>query len=252
MTTERCAAAERCTRFDRREQLAGVTETGPLCEGCLLAGELAVPALVLDFRDLEQQIPVGLGMRGDGRGSGDPSVPMRLDVAALQDEIWWLATAWEEIVRDMDRLSTPELRWAAHESAPAPRLLRGVEVQRAVGILAHRVRQLSRVPSQQFWRYPPTDGWSEVSGAQGLVDLTRAHRRAMAVQGLNEARPEPCAGVPCRVCDLKALFREPGEDWVRCGSCGAHYSATDYRTWTRLVSAHAVRTDTPQADSLPL
>jgi hypothetical protein len=65
--TDLCLAAERCVDYDRRVGESALTDDLPICEGCLLAAELAVPALVLDYRDLEQHLPLSLGVWGDGQ-----------------------------------------------------------------------------------------------------------------------------------------------------------------------------------------
>jgi hypothetical protein len=86
--TGRCAAVERCVDYDRRAGEPALTDDLPICEACLLAGERAVPALVLDYRDLEQHLPPSLGQWGDGQPASrdDHPVPLNLAVEACQRE----------------------------------------------------------------------------------------------------------------------------------------------------------------------
>jgi ribosomal protein S27E len=64
---------------------------------------------------------------------------------------------------------------------------------------------------------------------------TRTQLRAVA--GVTEVRPE-YLDIPCRRCDLKGLYRLPGEDRVECGSCGSLLTEDEYLTWVRLLAAH--------------
>lgn len=235
-----CAAGERCLGFDRREDRAELLDGHPvLGEACLSASERAVPLLVRDYADLEQHLPLS-SSRGDGQpsGSGELRVPLNLSVEALQRKIHAVLTVWEEVARDFARLYD------------APRLARpGAAVQRAAEVLAPRVRLLASIPSVTVLDYPDVDEtetfrlggirYAEVPGWRGVMDLARLHRQAVAAQGLTDARPELCSGVPCKNpdCDLQALYRDPGEDTVHCGACGWRYTAEEYRDWTRLVSA---------------
>jgi hypothetical protein len=66
-----------------------------------------------------------------------------------------------------------------------------------------------------------------------LRDCWLALRRA---NGLTEPRPELCDGVPCRSCDLKALFRMPGSAYIEC-ACGALYTEEEYQSWVALCAA---------------
>lgn len=240
---EHCAAGERCSAFDRRERLAAELQgPGPLCDPCISAGERAVGALVLDYRDLESHLPPSLGVWGDGqpRGSGELRVPMRLAVEALQAEIHWLLTAWEQVVRERERLSDSVTRGVRA----------GWAVQAAAQILQPRVRLLALLGAVEFAGYPSLDDsesyrWmgiehAEVPGWRGVLDLVRLHQRAFRLQGLSAAAPEPIDGVPCKniECDEKDLYRELGNDGVFCGSCGKRYTQEEYESWVRLVHGH--------------
>ncbi len=58
--------------------------------------------------------------------------------------------------------------------------------------------------------------------------------------GVDEPRPTPCRGVPCRRCDLKTLARlADGSGDVECqnAACRTVYRADEYTRWVRLVAA---------------
>jgi hypothetical protein len=236
--TSRCAAADRCSAFDRREGVPEpLTDHPVLGEACLSAGERAVRLLPLAYVDLGEHLAPSSG-RGDGQpgGSAELRVPMNLGVEALQRRIHAVLTTWEEIVRDYAQLSD------------APRLARdGAAVQRAAMILGTRVRLLAQVPPVTLLGYPYMDEeqthrlgaieYAELPGWRGVTDFARLHRQALAAQGLTDAVRESCKGVPCKRCDYMTLFREHGEDWVTCTTCGLWYSARDYLGWVKLLSA---------------
>lgn len=247
-----CAAGDRCLDFDRQEGRPGYAEDGPLCEGCLLAGERAVPALVLDYRDLEQQLPKPLSSWGDGQPGGSAESPslLRLDVEAHQRAIWWVLMAWEDVLRDLENLSDPSPKVYAHWSAAPPKQVQGVEVQRAAGILAVRVRRMARLEPFGFWAYPPAEGWVEVSGAEGVLDLVELHRQAQRMLGLTPARPELCDGVPCRDCDTKTLYRVAGSADVECLTCRLRLTEAEYKRWVGIVAA-ATQRDLEEFEMVP-
>lgn len=241
--SERCVAGERCLAYDRREKVAAETDRrSPLCEAELLAGERAVPQLVMDYRDLEQYIPPALGVWGDGQPSArdEHRVPMNLAVEALQAEIWWVLTTWEQVVREADRLS----------DALAGKARGGWAVHAAATILAPRIRLLAAIPETTLADYPRLDDdtalrlgsliYADVPGWQGVLDLARLHNRARYMLGLTAARPEPIDGVPCKNvdCDEKDLYRDLVAEEVFCGSCGKRMSKQEYEAWTKLVSGH--------------
>lgn len=234
-----CAAGEHCR--DHHNGQPAPAGDGPLCEACLQAAESACTALVGDYVGLTQHLPPSVGVWGDGqpRGTGELRVPMRLGVEALQREIWWVLTAWEQVVREHDRLSDSITRGVRA----------GWAVQAAAGILRPRIRLLATIPATEFAGYPRLDDsetyrwrsieYAHVPGWRGVLDITALHRRAVGMQGLTAATPEHCHGVPCCGCDAKDLYREPaGGDGVFCGSCGLRYTPAAYTDWVKLVAGH--------------
>jgi hypothetical protein len=243
--TDLCFAAERCIGFDRREGQAALVADLPLCDGCLTAGERAVPALVLDYRDLEQHLPLSLGVWGDGQPStrDDHPVPLNLAVEACQREIWHVLTCWEEIVREREKLSDSVTR----------QVRAGWAVQAAAQILTPRVRLLAAIGPVLLNGYPSLDEdelqrfegieYADVPGWRGVVDFTRLHNRARTLLGLTSPRAEKIELLPCRDCDARSLYRLPGDDRVYCGNsddnCTAIYSNEEFRRWAGLVAEYA-------------
>jgi hypothetical protein len=82
--------------------------------------------------------------------------------------------------------------------------------------------------------------------AAEIKDLRRSLRQ---VVGINEIRPEHL-DVPCRRCDLLALSRSPGDDWVECGGCGDLLSDDEYRRWVGLLAADITETMNAPAPAL--
>jgi hypothetical protein len=245
--TDLCSASERCIGFDRRANEPALTDDLPVCEGCLLAGERAVPALVLDYRDLEQHLPPSLGVWGDGQPASrdDHPVPLNLAVEACQREIWHVLTCWEEIVREREKLSDSVTR----------QVRAGWAVQAAAQILAPRVRLLAAIGPVLLCGYPSLDEdelqrfegieYADVPGWRGVIDFTRLHDQAQRLQGLVREYPQLCWGVVCRECDLvNVIYREPIRKEkqpvvYRCGSCKQVYDENEYARWTGLVAQYA-------------
>jgi hypothetical protein len=236
--SDRCEAGDRCRAYDPAARQP--FPSWPLCDFCLESAERDVRALVLDYRDLEQHLPPSLGQWGDGQPrSRSTALPLSVHVLDLQIEIHSTLDAWDDVVRDRERLSDKPQR-----------VRDGWAVQQAVSILAPRLHILAGIPMAVMWSYPGTEGRdSEVPGWQGVLDLSRLHQRARSALGLTREEPELCVGVPCRriECDLKTLYRMPGTDEVRCHSCGLTYSAEDYAKWLKLCAADARKTVRPAA-----
>lgn len=192
----------------------------PLCRPCLDHAGAAVALLVHDFRDLEQLLPRPLSVWSDGlpRGGGEAPVPLRLDVEALQAEIWWLCTAWAEVLTDVHRLA----------DAPSP-VRRGFAVQWAVGVIGPRVQVLALVLGVVMVGYPgAAESVSTVDGAQGLLDLASAHARARSVLGLTEPTYVLPGRCQVRGCGAAQLRVRDGSDTVWCERCGASMTRDDY------------------------
>jgi hypothetical protein len=246
----RCAAGDRCAGYDHREGVAAERDGHPvLCEADLAAGERAVPLLVRDYAGLENWLPPKTGRRdGQPQGSAEPRSLIQLHVEAIQRNIWWVLTSWADTLRDRLRLSEPAASGLANPAAAqAPQLAPGVQVQYAAEILAPRVRVLAKVGLTTMAGYPNLDDdqmfrlgaieYGTLPGWQGVLDFARLHRQAFAAQELTDPKPEACPGVVCKRCDYVTLFREPGDDWVVCKTCGLWYSAEDYQTWVGMKSA---------------
>ncbi|MDP9144591.1 MAG: hypothetical protein M3N43_07820 [Actinomycetota bacterium] len=227
--TEPCYAGARCRDYDRARKTPAIAEVGPLCAACLGGAARSVRALTYDYVDLAQLVPRPTGQRGDGQPgrSGEPPVPINVNVDALQKAIWWVTTTWaEELV-------------AEHRLANPPEQVRdGHAVQWAVGVLAPRVELLARLDGIELVDYPLADEAASmrvgtatitvVTGAQAVLDLDHLHQRARSVLGLTRRvtkLPGECSG--CLRADLRQDEpRYQGEPLtIYCGSCG--------RTWTR-------------------
>lgn len=233
--------------FDRREGLAAETDRrSPLCESDLLAGERAVPALVLDYRDLEQMIPKPISEWTDGQpgaGKREAPVPLSVAVVALQEEICWVMTTWGDVVRERGRVSGLALYRAAHPSAPGPSAAAGMAVQRAAVILGPRVRMLAVVGDVEMASYPNLDddtlhrvGVLEhalVPGWRGVLDMIGLHRRARAALGITELTHD----LPgeCPNCDERTLRRDNGSDTVYCVHCDHRRPYGDYERYLKML-----------------
>lgn len=233
-----CVAGERCRNYNRASKKPGWVDGLPLCAGCITHAERLLDpypnldahepwALVADYIGLEQILPPGSGDSEYITGSKELPMPLRGSVEALQAEIRHVLTTWERIVR---------VQWAL--SAPVESGVRGgYAVQQAARILHPRVRGVADLPAQQVQPAGLEDAWASMTGAEALLALDSLHYRARAHLGLTR-RTERLYG-RCRFCGLStletiagtirtALSRESGSEVVRCGSCGAGYTWTEY------------------------
>jgi hypothetical protein len=275
-----CAAGPHCVGGG--VDLYPAADRATLCTGCLNEAERAIQALPADWRDLEQLLPPSLGVWGDGQphaaGKAEAPIPLNLHAEELQANIWWSLTAWEEVVRDRAGLSdvprrppprrlvsrfvvapNGDIRRAKfdatveHPTALARPMRPGpADVVRAARILAPRVAMLSTLGPVEMVSYPLAAAdqlhqhgglrYAHVPGWQGVLDLTRLHRRAVATLGLTQ----PVRLVPgdCSNCGRPDL-RQNQPRWagdeqpVACGGCGQHWSYQEYERYVGLWKAAA-------------
>jgi hypothetical protein len=256
-----CQAGVRCRNFDHPRKRAALLDLNspPLCPDCLRVAERDVRNLPADYVALEQLIPPSLGEWSDGqpkRGRGELPLPLREYVLVLQRHIWWVATSWEPVVRDMDRLSA-EVRIGVRE---------GWAVRRAVDVIAPRLDRLARLGPCDMADYPALDDSMESAvvwgpdrqhpdqqtaaqrhhaidhtaptGADGILHLTRLHSLANAMTGLTE-RVRRLPGT-CHECDGEDLrqrhprqFKDDPPVW--CHDCGAWRPYDEYERMMRLL-----------------
>jgi len=224
-----------CLATVRREPCPEPTTRTPLCDSHLAAASASVPLLVHDYRDLEQLLPKPIGQRLDEYHtfrprSGPPSeasVPIQLNIEALQAEIWWLATVWAEVLADVQRLADPPMH-----------VRRGHAVQWAVQLIAPRCEVLARIGEVELVTYPHADPevavrfrsveLIKIKGAQGLLDLASCHQRARSMLGLTEPTYVLPGRCQSRACGRAELRVKDGSDSVWCDHCRAVMTRDDY------------------------
>jgi hypothetical protein len=190
----------------------------------------AIAALRFDWYDLEQQMVRSgaqvLGLTGRPTPDGG-SVPINLGVLALQEQIWWLATAWEEPVREAAGLSMARRPVARHHV--------GVQVISAINVLAAHVVTLLALSAVTFCGYLDL-GDCERTGADGVADLVWTHRLARQMLGLTR-RIRHMYGI-CPICRRSELCADEPERagaavTVYCGHCDHRMTENDYQDLLR-------------------
>lgn len=248
-----CVAAERCQEYDKAKKRAALLGPGaaPLCPDCLRHAERDVRALPSDYVALEQLLPPSLGEWSDGqpkRGRGELPLPLREYVLVLQRHIWWVVTAWEPVVRELDRLSD-EVRVGVRE---------GWAIQRAVEVIAPRLEKLACVGQVDMADYPNPDdklagpvvwgpGRSSIAhtapnGTDGILHMVRLHSLARTMTGLTS----PVRRLPgfCHQCKEDDVLRQhqprqrSDDPPVWCEECGAWQPYDEYERMMKLVVWH--------------
>ena len=205
-----------------------------------------------------------------------PSVPIRLDVDALQREAPPVIGGWAARVR-----SVPGLQLSAPEHGDPATLEGFAEACRTLSL--HIVPLLSLQPKwmTRTYRLPLDEETEALIGDEEIVragddyvavqvlcdgatagsEILGLARRHAAVLGEFRARPVELMGVPCRAdgCGFMSLVRadpppdpaDPG-DWSVCLRCRDRMSEQDYREWVALCAAYERnRRKVPTLENLP-
>ena len=70
------------------------------------------------------------------------------------------------------------------------------------------------------------------------IELHELRRTLRGALGESEPQPERIEGVACRGCDLRTLFRQPGDYYrAECGACGLLYTEAEYVEWVGELAA---------------
>jgi hypothetical protein len=147
--------------------------------------------------------------------------------ALLIDEIRDILGQFEDEVRDWRALTGRRRDVTQH-----------VSIERSAKfLLAHLEWILTEAP--------------DTDDPQGIVrafhdQLRRLDRRAMRLTHQQEAKPEPCIGVPCKnpdcslKCLVRAIDRRSGADRheILCEACGNIMTIDEYDTWAKQWAIH--------------
>ncbi len=217
-----CANGQMCVDASAETNECGWAVRSPICDGCADVAGRDVRALAVDFIDLAQIIGrtsgSALGVRVSG--TAERPLPIAEGVDALQRLIVHELTTWEPAVRERADLSAEVTRGVRP----------GWAVATAVAVIGPRIHVLASVP--------PTwvrEGLAVVerNGLEAVERLRGLHRRARGLLGLTRL----VTRVPgdCSACGMWTLDRENGTEKVRCASCGAAWSADEYRRYVGLL-----------------
>lgn len=211
------------------------TETGPLCEACLLDARRAVEGLVWDYVDLEQQLPRHAGPVEHVSGTPEALTPLALTMDSLQRTITHTLMTFDEVLREVGGLPEPT----------RDRTRDGWRVQSASRVIASRLDILARLGPWACWPEGFVGDPVDVTGIQAIEMLVNLHRRARQVLKLTRHIDQlwgECwlSGTPDRDgCGMWTLRREAGSETVYCGACGGTCTWDAYRERLAFVLAWA-------------
>ncbi len=183
-----------------------------------------------------------------------PSIPIRVDIDALQRRFVEVLVSWHERVAfvanhtDLDPDLTSK-RLSAVAVVDASRVLR----KNLDALLALGPETMTRT------RFDELVNDDEMDGTKAGLEILTLEYLARAILGLTDAKPAEIPGVPCRMCDRLALRRI--EAWEQddnpdlgsvCMWCGDQLTAPEFRKWVREVTA-AIRAqrERPTLANLP-
>jgi hypothetical protein len=263
-----CARGQWCASVKAVEQPDGTTARIPgftyqvFCQACsdlVVAALTEMPGVYVRIEQ-EYGSPV---RRGDTpvRSPFGPSIPIRLDIDALQREAPPVIGGWAARVR-----AVPGLQLSAAQHPPdtpegfaeACKVLR-LYPEPLFALQPYRMTRTYRLPLNEDLEALVGDleilhGGDDFVTVQVLCDGATAgneilglRRRATAVLGEMRSKPVELMGVPCRAdgCGRLSLVRaeppsdpeDPG-DYSICLRCRARMGEEDYREWVALCAAY--------------
>lgn len=246
----RCGRGTHCRRRTPEGEPAWSDRV--FCEGCEHALAMSLHGTAAVYAQLRTVAPAG-GVLAAGRVSGTRYPPVPIDVAALSmcDDVEWMLSGWEEIVRDHADLTVPA--WDGADPRGRPRRARqGTVVATAASTLrTHQAAWLSiggqrlsgsrdttARPDLPFtWRVDRLGSYTVMTGADAAGWLLDWHHQARSRLGLT--RQTHAYRWPCPQCDVLALERASGDDWVTCRACGAGWRLDDFDRYVPAWAAAA-------------
>ena len=165
--------------------------------------------------------------RVSGTSPASHRSPLNLSAQGLLDDVHGLLTRWEEVVRDIARLTPPQdgTRY-------------GQAVMAADTLSAHLSAWLSAGPREFNLDRTTTTTETGAGAASALLDWRAAAR---VVPGVDPKAPKAVRRYEerCPACGVRAITHRAGDDLMQCQACGAteEYRPTlpseaDYREGT--------------------
>lgn len=230
--TRLCASDTHCRAHNRTTGQAAPAPRTPLCDACLNTARHDIGALLYDYVDLAQlQSPaLSQALNMQPTGAEAPPMPLNGQAEALQAEIAYVLTTWEEILRDHCRLS------------PMPEVRRGgPNVQRALNIIGSRLGTLADLPPTTVHPVGPEDQPADMHGWEAIHHLQHLHKRARGMTGLTHRRtqvPGACStirdGRPCNgplYRDEPRYEGDPCPIYCRTPGCDTKWTHDEYEKW---------------------
>lgn len=182
-----------------------VTRSG-WCGSCTLTAHHTLTALPEVYVELHLAL-TATGMAGEPvSGTATAPTPIRTDVRALAEDILDTTSTWESDLR----------RHLTHSARPP----RGREAPTLLGAVRYLTAYLPEAVA-----YAPEE-------AERVIHLRRTARLLLGQTRLVHRLPAACPR-----CNVLALTRLDGSDWVMCDSCGAGWDGRGYDDLVRAQAA---------------
>lgn len=248
----RCARANRCRDRDDKHRGKPLEDDDrlPFCPPCMRALDRALDDASDVFDALRGYSARQIGAQAGGdqvSGSKAPPVPVDVGVIALGDELVFVLRSWDRIVRSSKRLTVPRYVGRCDPSRTNPRqathstivrraaLLLWAHREHLVALPAHAVhvtRDTAEDAGEDFARHlerrhTPRGVYVVMTGADAAGWLIDWHGRVRSRLGMGR-RFVHRTKFPCPACDVIALERDDGSEWIECRACGKGWTQDDF------------------------
>lgn len=206
----RCYASERATH----DTLVGAPCDRPLCDVCEQAVARTLndaPALYVQIRGFTLVKAAAVRSEMVTASKGSP-MPLNGHALHLGEQLAWLLTTWEEIIRDLAGL-TPPVQDGKRE---------GSRVQAAAELLAAHLTAWIGAPATTL----ATSRWTddvEQSGVDAAIALLDWRSQVRNLPGLDMQAPKAVRRYSqrCPSCGVRAITHRAGDDLMQCQNCQA-------------------------------
>lgn len=221
MTEHRCRRDDRCAEYVRDHDTkvksgAYINASDGLCNTCTRHVDRALTDLPADYVRLNQMLGRGDSGSGDKiSGTRELSIPIRVEVEALQAAMLWETGFWAGVVRSRHGVHT--------EITGRP----GVRLAAACSWLTQSLPALLAIREDAYMSHGPHE-WepADRDGLGAALMFLALHNRARHFTG--QIKLVHRLPIPCPRCERASLERADGSDNIDCAGCASQMTRDEY------------------------